>query len=69
VTNERFLRIKEVQNRVGLKRSQIYLLIQQQKFPSQIKLSKRSCAWLESEINQWIQNLIKKSRKNTGVKK
>ncbi len=63
--NERFLRINEVKDRVGLRESQIYLLIQQGKFPAQIKLGKKAAAWVESEVTEWMQNLIKQSRKNT----
>jgi prophage regulatory protein len=63
--NERFLRINEVKDRVGLRQSQIYLLIQQGKFPAQIKLGKKAAAWVESEVTEWMQNLIKQSRKNT----
>ena len=63
--NERFLRINEVKDRVGLRQSQIYLLIQQGKFPAQIKLGKKAAAWVESEVTEWMQNLIKQSRKKT----
>jgi len=62
--SERFLRMNEVQARVGLRQSQIYSLIQQGKFPAQIKLGKKASAWVESEITNWMQKLIKQSRKN-----
>jgi prophage regulatory protein len=57
--------MNEVKDRVGLRQSQIYLLIQQGKFPAQIKLGKKAAAWVESEVTEWMQNLIKQSRKKT----
>lgn len=37
-----------------MSRSQIYALIQKGEFPKPIKLSERSSAWVESEIQEWI---------------
>ena len=58
VQNERFLRIKEVERRVGLKKSSIYALIKAGKFPSQIKLSERSSGWTDSSISSWIRERV-----------
>jgi len=54
IQNNRLLRLREVIKRTGLSRSAIYLAIQRGLFPKQIKLSLRSAAWLESEVEQWI---------------
>ena len=56
---ESILRWPDVKGRVGLCRSRIYQLIEAGKFPKQIKLSERAIGWLESEINQWIEERIK----------
>ena len=53
-SSDRFLRWPEVKQRIGYSRSQIYLLIQQGKFPKPYKLGERASAWLESSINEWI---------------
>lgn len=45
--------------RTGLSRSHIYALAQQGKFPKPTKLSERSSAWVESEVQEWIESRIK----------
>ena len=42
--------------------STIYRLISQGDFPRQIKLSERSSGWLQSEVDQWLQERIEASR-------
>ena len=54
MTQNNILRIKQVLLKSGLSRTVMYDLIQQGSFPKQIKLAERSCGWLESEINEWI---------------
>lgn len=56
LNQDRFIRWPEVQQRVGLCRSQCHALAMQGKFPKPIKLvpNGRASAWLESQINQWI---------------
>ena len=60
------LRLPEVQKRIGLCRSRIYQLIEDGKFPKQIKLSERASGWLESEVNGWIEGRIKASREGNN---
>ncbi len=55
---ERFLRLSDVMERTGLSRSSIYLSISEGKFPSNINVGTRSVAWLESEIDAWMQARI-----------
>lgn len=55
---ERFLRLNEVMNKTGLARSTIYYLIKKKEFPESIPITKTIVGWLESEINQWIQDRI-----------
>jgi len=62
-TYERFLRLPEVKTRTGLSRTEIYALGQKGEFPKQLKIGARSVAWVASEVEEWITNLIKKARK------
>lgn len=59
---QRLLRWKEVQQRVGICRSQAHALIQKAEFPAPIKLGARASAWLEAEIDQWIAFRIESTR-------
>jgi prophage regulatory protein len=56
--HERILRLPEVIERVGLKKSSIYCLVTSGQFPKQIKIGARSSGWLESDISQWINEKI-----------
>ncbi|MCA5931847.1 AlpA family phage regulatory protein [Pectobacterium versatile] len=50
--HDRSIQRRYVKN--GLKRSQIYLYMKEGTFPSSIKIGPASVAWLESEIDDWI---------------
>jgi len=52
--SQRFIRLPEVANRVGLKRSCIYKLISEGRFPKPIKLGARAAVWPEATIEAWI---------------
>lgn len=56
------LRWPQVEQKVGLSRPRVYALIAQRKFPAPIRISDRASAWLEPEINEWIELKIKHSR-------
>ena len=56
--NDRLLRMPEVEQRVGLSNSTIYLKIAQGKFPKPIKVGSAAVRWRESEVNQWIADCI-----------
>lgn len=63
----RFLRMKEIEKMVGLKKSQIYLLIAQGKFPRLIKLTDHASAGIEDEIVAWQTARIAASRDDEVV--
>ncbi|CAB1215887.1 putative prophage regulatory protein [Klebsiella pneumoniae] len=54
MTSHQLLRLKQVQIKTGLKRSQIYVYMKNGTFPRSIKIGPTSVAWLESEIDEWI---------------
>jgi prophage regulatory protein len=56
------LRLPDVKIRTGLSRSSIYKKIQEGIFPSPIKIGPRTSAWVESELEDYLQECIKRSR-------
>ena len=52
---DRYLRIKELSEMLSISRSSIYRLVQENKFPKQIKLAERTSVWRLSVINKWIE--------------
>lgn len=59
---ERILRLPEVISKTGLSRSGIYALLEAEAFPKAIKLGARRVGWLESEIEAWIADIVRRSR-------
>ena len=56
-------KLPEVENITALSRSSIYRLVAADEFPKPIKLSSRSSGWIKSEIEEWLEERIKASRK------
>lgn len=56
------LRVDEVCRRTGLSRSQVHRLVDELNFPRPIRLSKRAVAWVEGEIEAWLQERIAATR-------
>lgn len=54
----RLIRLKEVIETTGLSRSCIYKYIEEGKFPRNVPLGGRAVAWVESEIQEWIQGAV-----------
>ncbi len=58
------LRLPAVKARTGLSRSTIYLRISEDSFPRPISLGgRRAVGWIESEIDEWLEQQIEASRK------
>lgn len=55
---DRFLPIREVVRITSLSRACIYKYIGQQKFPASVNLSGNRVAWLNSEIDRWMQERV-----------
>ena len=59
-----FIRMPKVISRTGLSRSHIYRLQSLDKCPKSINLcGGRAVGWLESELNEWIDDRVAISRK------
>ena len=59
------LRKEKVKEVTGLSNSTLYLYIQKNKFPAPIKIGERASAWIEEEVNDWIESRIAESRKSS----
>lgn len=57
----RLLRLPEVMDRVGLRRSAIYQRMNEGRFPKCRSLSPKCSVWVEAEINSWIQTVVEQS--------
>lgn len=53
-SGKRLLRLKEVCNRLGVSRSKVYSMTREGSFPAAKRLGGRTVAWLESDIENWI---------------
>ena len=62
MNSDRFLRLRQVENKIGFGKSWIYRQIQLQQFPPSIRLNSRHVAWLESEVDAWIHQRIRLTR-------
>ncbi|MGR7526970.1 AlpA family transcriptional regulator [Klebsiella aerogenes] len=56
MSDDKLLRLRQVIDKTGIGRSQIYLYMKNGTFPKSIKIGPASVAWLESEINDWIRH-------------
>lgn len=52
------LRLPAVKARTGLSRSTIYLRISDGAFPKPISLGARAVGWVESEVDEWVDQKI-----------
>lgn len=58
VPRDRLLRLPDVAAAIGCKKSTIYLMIEEGRFPKPVRFSARHVAWPESAVLQWIQDSI-----------
>lgn len=54
----RLIRLKEVQNRVGLGRSTIYRWMAEGNFPKSVRLGGHAVAWVLADIDHWVSQRI-----------
>jgi len=59
------LRLPMVCQVTGLKRSMIYQLEAERRFPKRIKIGIRAVGWIECEVQEWLVKRIEASRNNT----
>lgn len=59
---KQFNRLNTVKLKVGLSRSSIYQMMAAGTFPKSISLGLRSVAWLDSDIDAWIDSKVAASK-------
>ena len=52
------IRLPEVQRRTGYSRAWLYRLLSENRFPKPVKIGSRAIAFVESEIDTWINERI-----------
>ncbi|NLU14763.1 MAG: AlpA family transcriptional regulator [Serratia liquefaciens] len=65
-TAQSFIRLPDVQRRTGYSKAWIYRLMSQGKFPTSVKIGTRAIAFVESEIDEWVNERIAESRKEVA---
>jgi prophage regulatory protein len=65
----KLLRLPDVMDRTGLSRSSLYMAINCGEFPKQVAIGSRSVSWIEEEVEAWIQERIRRSRKQNSIVK
>lgn len=58
VPRDRLVRLPEVESLTGCKKSTLYTMIGQGKFPRPVRLSTRHVAWAETAVLLWVQERI-----------
>jgi prophage regulatory protein len=66
-TSLQILRLPQVCNVTGLRRSMIYQLEAEQRFPRRIKIGIRAVGWIESEVQIWVARRIAASRNDVKL--
>ncbi|MEZ8067845.1 helix-turn-helix transcriptional regulator [Vibrio sp. FF145] len=57
----RLIRMREVLDKTGLSKATLYRLIASGKFPASIQIAYRAVAWEESQVDEYLLNMISQS--------
>ncbi|MEZ9440279.1 helix-turn-helix transcriptional regulator [Vibrio atlanticus] len=57
----RLIRMREVLDKTGLSKATLYRLIAAGKFPASIQIAYRAVAWEESQVDEYLLNMISQS--------
>ena len=64
---DRLLTLRDVEHFTGFRKSSLYSLIADKRFPPPIKIG-RSSRWPSSEISDWVQETIQRGRSANPTK-
>lgn len=62
VPRDRLIRLPEVEEITGCKKSTIYQFMRAGTFPKPVRLNVRTVGWPESAVLQWVQDRISESQ-------
>lgn len=62
ISDKRILSIKDVTSQLGISKSGLYNLVRNGYLPKGIALGARKVGWLQSDIDEFIQKQLTKSR-------
>lgn len=60
--SERFIRLPELEQLVGFKRSTIYRMVAAKRLPAPIRLGANTVAWRLSAVQQWMADVIESNQ-------
>lgn len=63
----RILRLPEVKERTGLKKTAIFEHVRRGDFPAPIKITEKAIGWIEQDIDDFIERRIEASRQGREV--
>jgi len=58
IPRDRLIRLSEVGKLVGCKKTTLYSLIKENKFPQPIRYSARLVVWSEAAVLAWVQDVV-----------
>lgn len=61
MSNQRIMRLPEVEAVTGYKRSSIYNFMEEGSFPKSYRLGKRAVGWDSVEVETWVKAKLRKS--------
>ena len=61
MSNQRIMRLPEVEVVTGYKRSSIYNFMEEGSFPKSYRLGKRAVGWDSVEVENWVKAKLRKS--------
>lgn len=64
--SQSLIRLSEVQRRTGYSKAWSYRLMADKRFPTSVKIGSRAIAFIESEVDEWINERIEASRKGAS---
>ena len=59
VPRDRLLRLPQVEDAAGIKKSTVYALVREGKFPAPVRITRRLSVWPESAVLAWVQTQIR----------
>lgn len=64
IMTTKLMKLPAVLTRVAISRSKLYAKVKEGTFPAPISLGARAVAWVEAEVDEWVDSLVQASRKS-----